>query len=487
MPPAKRQQSDAMLYTLILFVGLFIAATTVAVIYYVKFEEQRDIAETAESNLREMATPQEWQKRGAIVGAKQRETYLGKMVAYLDEMVYLIIGGLPEDTSAEVKVDRADKKVEYINEEVKKTLEALPQEYLDTENIDPNTTGLIRIIEKLKIKLDNITTELLATQEQLNDLQIRFDDAMAETKQKEDMLLAKKEEYRRQVDEIKQDYNDLEVLLEQTSEERVQALMVQLDEERANYEQEHQEKLQIQAQLKMTQDRMKRQQDELRKIVPLPDGEVVAHKSDGKIILVDDPAKVVHLNIGRDDRVYPGLTFSVYGKHMPIPKDGKGKAEIEVFSVEKNISSARIIKSEIKRPIILDDIIANLIWDSDKTNVFAIEGEFDLDSDGNIDPDAADKIKALIGKWGGRVANAISIETDFLVLGSTPRVLRRPTLSELEMDPMAMERYEASRQKLAHYGEIQGQAQALLIPVFNYERFLFFIGYKTQSGRAGAF
>jgi hypothetical protein len=35
--------------------------------------------------------------------------------------------------------------------------------------------------------------------------------------------------------------------------------------------------------------------------------------------------------------------------------------------------------------------------------------------------------------------------------------------------------------------EIQSQAQALLIPVFNYERFLFFIGYKTQSGRAGAF
>jgi hypothetical protein len=55
------------------------------------------------------------------------------------------------------------------------------------------------------------------------------------------------------------------------------------------------------------------------------------------------------------------------------------------------------------------------------------------------------------------------------------------------MDPMATERYEASRQKRAHYQDIQKQAQALLIPVFNYERFLFFIGYETQSGTAGAF
>ena len=143
---------------------------------------------------------------------------------------------------------------------------------------------------------------------------------MIETYEKERAWLAEKEEYRQQVDTIKQDYNDLEALLEQTSEERVQALKTQLDEEKANYEQEHQEKLKIQAQLKMTQDRMKRYQDELRKIVPQPDNEVVAHKSDGKIILVDGPAKVVHLNIGRVDRVYPGLTFAVYDKNMPIPK-----------------------------------------------------------------------------------------------------------------------------------------------------------------------
>ena len=41
MPAHRRKQTNAMLYTLITFVGLFIAATTVAVIFYVKAEEYR--------------------------------------------------------------------------------------------------------------------------------------------------------------------------------------------------------------------------------------------------------------------------------------------------------------------------------------------------------------------------------------------------------------------------------------------------------------
>jgi len=480
MPAGKRQQSDAMLYTLVAFVGLFIAATTVAVIYYVKFEDQMKIAETAESNLREMATPEEWQKRGAIVGAKQRETYLGKMVNYLDGTVSLIIGGPLEDTSAGVKFDTANSKAI-------ETLDLLAQEYIDFENIDPNTTGLIRIIEKLKTKLDNTATELLATQQQLNDLQNRFDDAMKANFEKEQTLLAEKEKYQQQVSNIKQDYDELEALMKKTTDEKVQTLIAQLDEARADRDKEHDELLKTQAELKMALGRIEHIQKKIDDIMPPLDSNVAAYKPDGKIVLIDDQTGIVHLNIGSDDRVYRGLTFSVYDKTMPIPKDGKGKAEIEVFDVRKVISAARIIPSKMKRPIILGDIIANLIWDSDKTNVFVVAGEFDLDGDESIDYDALNKIKALIEKWGSRVADTVSIDTDFLVLGKAPKVLRKPTFEAIEVDPMAMQKYQASVQKAAHYKQVQNRAQAFSIPVFNYERFLYFLGYKTQSRRAGAF
>ena len=49
MPVDKRQQDNTMLYTLIAFVGLFIIATIVAVIFYIQFEKQRTIANDSKS------------------------------------------------------------------------------------------------------------------------------------------------------------------------------------------------------------------------------------------------------------------------------------------------------------------------------------------------------------------------------------------------------------------------------------------------------
>jgi len=607
MAAGKRAPSNTMLYTVITFVFLFILTTVLAVIYYLKAEEYRTQVATLQSQRDELASTAELRKIGAIVGAKQpRKSRLGTMVDYLDEMVSLTLGTLPEDTSAEVKVDTVKRKTKdtlelLAQEQFEQTetenvvLKAAAKEFVDSlvkgdfatatqnfdetmssalpadkleetwklsieqagpfkqqigvrmekqmqydvalvtcefekapidiklvyssegkisglffiptppevlekfsrtpekntetkiESIDPAANGLIRVIERLKAKLDNTANAALALQRQFEQLRNRFDDATAASLEKEQILLAEKEKFQQQVNDIKQDYNELKDLMKQTTDQQVQNLMTQLEDERANRKQLNQKLLKTQAELKMAENRMKRAQKKLQALVPPPDSEVAAYKPDGKIILIDDRAKIVHLNIGSDDRVYRGLTFSVYEKNMPIPRDGKGKAEIEVFNVGKTFSAARIIRSEIKRPVIADDIVANLIWDTEKTNVFVVIGEFDLDDDGVLDYDAVGRIKALIEKWGGMADDDVSVDTDFLVLGRPPQALRKPTFEEMEVDPMAMEKYEAALQKLTHYKEVQTRAQALFVPVFNAERFLYFIGYKEQSIRAGAF
>lgn len=607
MPPGKRPQSNTMLYTTITFVALFIVATAVAVVFYMKAEEYRTEAANLQNQRDELASSSEIRKLGALIGDKQpRKSRLGTMVDYLDETVTLILGGLPDDeASAQVKVDTANRKVKGILELVShprtdataptpetpdnefvqllttgqftaatenfdETMKnALPAEKLqelwqstidqtgpfqkqlgsrtetqddfDIELVtcqfengtldvkvvynaenqvaglfftptppdviqsyqpaqepageqqpyividDPNTIGLIRIAEKLKTKLNNTASIANATNQQLKDLQNRFDDAMAVSFEKEQTLLAEKEKYQQQVNDIKKDYDQLQTLTKQNADQQVRTLMEQLEQERDNRKQVYQGLLKTQAELKMAQDRMKRTQEMLQAIVPPPDAEAPAYKPDGKIILIDNQTKIVHLSIGSNERVYRGLTFSVYDKNMPIPKDGRGKAEVEVFSVGETFSAARIIRSEIKRPIIVDDIIANLIWDSERTNVFVVAGDFDLDGNGQSDLNAADKLTALIQKWGGRVDDSVSVETDFVVLGTVPSVLRKPDFEQMEVDPMAMQRYEASLQGLADYQEVQNRAEALLVPTFNLERFLYFIGYREQAGRPGAF
>jgi len=481
MPAGKRPQTDPMLYYLITFVGLFLVATAVAIICYIKIENYRTIAETSKNELAQMATSAEQRKGiGKIVGRVPRDkSGLGTMADYLDRMVYLIIGGLPEDTSAEVKVETAARKVE-------ETLKELPRQQLDINPDDPNSDSLIRIIQRLNADLNETTTARTDLKNQLDDLKNRFDDAVAASLEKERTLSAEKEKYEQQIRDIKKDYNDLKTLTQQTAEQQVQTLMARLDEEKANSQTLKQDLLKTKAQLEAVQERMNLAQEKLTAIVPPPDSEAPAFAPDGKILLVDNQTKIAHLNIGSDDHVYPGLTFSVYDKNFPIPKDGKGKAELEVFDVAKTFSVARIIRSEVKNPIVVDDIVANLIWDSHKANIFAIAGEFDLNDDGNIDYDGPEKIKAMVKKWGGKVADNATVNTDYIILGQAPVVQRKPTSEQMEADPMAMDRYEASLRKLSHYKNVQTQAQTFSIPIFNVERLLYFIGYKTRATEAGA-
>jgi len=481
MPAGKRQQSNATLYTLITFVALFVAATTLAVIFYVKLEEQKSKAETAENELNDIATRKERQKIGSIVGKNlKRKSTLGTMVEYLDQVVNSIIGGFQEDTSAEVKVEAAERKTKEI-------LNLLEKDYSDFKGVKLETTSLLEIIDQLKTNLDNTNSAQLHIEEQLADLQKRFDDTVTASEEKEQVLLEEKSKYEQQVNDIKNKYNELKELLEQSSEQRVSTLIAQRDQARATNKDLKEKLLKTQAQFKQAENRMKLVLKQLREIKPVQISDVAAYKHDGKVLLVNENARTVHIDIGSDDRVYRGLTFSVYDKNMSIPKDGKGKAEIEVFDIQEKISIARIIRSEIKNPILTDDIVANLIWDSDKINVFVVAGKFDLDYDGIIDENGIEKVNNLIRKWGGRVADSISIDTDFLVLGKAPKIGQKPTLEEMEIYPLAMEKYQASLEEYDHYNEVASRAQALSVPIFNTERFLYLIGYKVLSKEAGAF
>jgi len=467
-----------MLYTLITFVGLFIATTTVAVIYYVKAEEYRNREADLQREIDNLATDRERQALGSIVGTKKPNTsWLGTMVDYFDKTVTLIKGGVAEPTSAEVKVDNSQTAFNG-------ALKLAPQ---DITIGDPNLIGLVQIVNGLRTELDNTINAKLQIQKELDDLQTRFENADKANFEKEQALLAEKEKLEQQVADIEQKYNELSALLEQTTGEQVKTLRDQLQQARDEIKALNNQLLETQENLKLVQADLQSEKEKLSKIEPGPDREVLAQQPDGKIILINDQAGVVHLNIGRDDHVYQGLTFTVYDRGASIPEDGKGKAEIEVFDVAKTYSAARIIQSELKRPILQGDIVANLIWDSDRTNVFVIAGDFDLDQDGQTDDNGAGKITALIEKWGGRVDDSITIDTDFFVLGKQPQVLQRPTIDEIDIDPRAMEQYNASLQRLNRYNELRDKAQSLWIPVLTYDKFLFFIGYKSQIGEAGAF
>ena len=467
-----------MLYTLITFVGLFIAATTTAVIYYVKAEEHRTGAADLQREMDELATDRERSALSGTVGERQaRTSYMGSMIGYVDEALIMIVGGVPAPDSAEVKVKNA-------NAEVANALSAAAN-HIDIG--DPNTIGLVQAIKALAAELDNAIKAKLDTEKQLAEQLERFKLADQANVEKENTLSAERDKIQKAFEDEQQRYADLSANLQQTTADQVQTRTEERDQARDDLTTLNNALLLTQAELQTAQDRLKQTQDEVAKFEPGPDRGVLAHQSDAKVILVDGKARVVHLNIGSNDHVYPGLTFTVYDRGASVPKDGKGKAEIQVFDVSKTYSAARVVKPDLNNPILQGDVVANLIWDADRTNVFVVAGDFDLDSDGVLDVDGIDRIKRLVTKWGGEMADSISVDTDFLVLGKQPTVLRKPTIEEEEIDPRATARHEASLARLSRYNQLRDQAQSLWIPVFTYEKFLHFVGYNSQVSQAGAF
>jgi len=479
MPAGKK--SSAALYTLIIFVATTIIGVGLAVFFFIQTANYKTKAETLQSQVDDLATGAELRKIAAMVGDKQRgKSRMGTMVDFVDETTELITGKVPEDMPAESKVNDAKLKV-------KETVAQLAKQYPDIGLNDPNGAALIPVIGKLNSKLENTNKMIAATEQQVNDLQKRLNDAIQNSLDKEKMLSDEKDKAMAQLATIQKEYSELKVLLEKSASQQVKSLSTQLEAEKETAKQLNQDMLKAEAELKLAQDKIKKIQDSLNAVVPPPDAEVAAFKIDARVILLDEKSKTVFINVGSADHVYPGLTFAIYDKNTPIPRDGKGKAEIEVYNVGKNVSTARITQWDPKNPIIVDDVIANLIWDSRKTNVFMVAGDFDLDGDGAADDNGVERIKALIERWGGKVEDQISVDTDFLVLGSEPQRPKKPTFEEAEANPTAMEKYEAALQGISQYDEALKKAQMLSVPIFNTDRFLYFIGYKSQADRPGAF
>jgi len=263
-------------------------------------------------------------------------------------------------------------------------------------------------------------------------------------------------------------------MMKLNADQQISGLMARLETAETQSKKDQQELLAAQARLKNADSRIEQFQEQLEKIVPRPDSSAAAFKADGKIVSIDSGSKTVIINLGISDKIYRGLTFSVYDKGLPIPRDGKGKAMIEVFDIQPNVAVARIIEADPRNTIMLEDKIANLIWDSATQREFVVAGNFNFGQ-------GIKSIMGMIENWGGTIANAVTISTSFVVLGEAPLLPSKPTIESLEIDPRANEKYDAELAAYARYSTIVEQARMLSVPVFNQERFLDFVGYSAQA------
>ena len=477
MAARQASQSNAMLYAVVTFVALFLIAATFAVIYYVKSEEFRTQAEIAREDLQSIAKPAENSALARIVGKpSQGQSYLGTMQTVVNDLYTLILGQQPpENMPATAKFNEISMKIDTLNQTVLGS-DVNPA-------IGPNGVALLKTIEELKQKLENERANNDTLQDINQNLQNDLEDATTQIEQERQNYRAELNQFQEEIDSIRNRFDELRAEMNESTEEQIQAFQDKVEAAQADLRQKQLDLQQTEEKLSETDTLL---QDALTKLDAIkgdPNIVVQAYEPDAQIVRVDLQNGIVYLDAGINNRVYRGLTFAIYDRNRPVPEDSEGKAEIEVFQVADRVSAARIVKSDKNNPIVKDDIVANLIWDREGTNLFVVAGEFDYNNDGRVEPDGDERIVELIERWGGEVVDEITVDVDFLVIGEEPQPLSRPTQEDLDTDPMAQQRYEASIKQTQAYTETLEKAVKLGIPVFNQKRFMYLIGYDTLANK----
>lgn len=132
---------------------------------------------------------------------------------------------------------------------------------------------------------------------------------------------------------------------------------------------------------------------------------------------------LVHIDLGRDNNVQLGMTFSVYSADQRVPVDGRGKAAVEVVGLGQRTAECRVTApAPPDDPILESDRVGNIVLAREKGKKprFCLVGGFDIDFDGNVDANGAEAVAALVERWGGQVVSGVDATTDYLVMGVEP-------------------------------------------------------------------
>jgi len=205
-------------------------------------------------------------------------------------------------------------------------------------------------------------------------------------------------------------------------------------------------------------------------------------QADGRIVSLIGGRNEVYISLGRSDRLLMGMTFEVFGSTELVKLDNyekvRGKASIEVISVDDGASIARIVRLERGASVKDDDIIVNLAYDPDSTYKFHVYGDFDVLGTGVATAEGRATIESKINQDGGEISDELSYDVDYLVLGSEPPLPSAPP--DGEVDPVKIEVYIRQQQDFQTYQQLVGEARNLDIPVLNQNRFLALMGHYDR-------
>ncbi|MAW62037.1 MAG: hypothetical protein CMJ94_14565 [Planctomycetes bacterium] len=132
-----------------------------------------------------------------------------------------------------------------------------------------------------------------------------------------------------------------------------------------------------------------------------------ADSPDGAVLTANARVNKAWIDLGRTQRVAPGLQFDVLDQST-----GAIKGRLKVANVEDGRSEVHIVETADKyNPIAAGDPIRNAVFDPNRSQVAVLLGN-------GFGAYSADDMKIKLAQVGIQVVDDVTIETDFLLLGT---------------------------------------------------------------------
>ncbi|HYE62750.1 MAG TPA: hypothetical protein VD997_12210 [Phycisphaerales bacterium] len=412
------------------------------------------------------------------------------------------------DTNSEIirDIERNRDDIRNLVADAKKNNKSLTQHLLDSQEASMQlVTGNRRekasdLAEKMKAaglentnlmaKLNERATEITTLQTQLEQERNAKAKAMADLKNEVDRVTRLRDDHQKTVDTltaelntVKGEYTEYRAGIEQYKK--------QLDAQRERQLTEAAEKLKLaQDNLTKTSEQLLIANNQLADLRKQKSGEMFRADDesalvDGSVLNTNPADHQAFISIGSRQKVVLGMTFNVYPTKAAVQPDKegnypRGKALLEVVQVGENSATCRIV-SEVKgNPVVKGDVIANPLYDPNKSYKFVVFGNFDANRDNVATATERDDVVVMIQSWGGGVADDLTGDVDFLVLGERPVVPPRPTADS----PMEIVQEFIRRQReVERYDELYKRASSTSVPIISENRLYTLISKSPR--RAG--
>jgi len=413
-----------------------VIATLVAVIFYTKIEEHKAAVQTAEEDLRKyVASDETGRANDYIRDGKTAFENMEIRIRTLENELNGPTGSIRQIAGLEYNIQ---EKINAYNVELAAREQA--QRDLATEQRAHQATRAM-----MQRELDQRETQIVRQTQELATIQSRLDALIADGNTSSEQVLAQLNEQLRD---------------KQTEIAGLQEEIVDLQNAYA----------QLLPQIPRP----------LEPNTTTPDGQVASVMENGRDLFI---------SLGRRNGIVLGMEFEIFDPNPIIRLNdvgaARGKATVEVYALDSDSATCRVVRRETGAQIVMGDPIVNLGYHPNMEIAMFAYGYFDIEHDGG--PNDIGRIQAQIIGSGAELLEmtlnaegvpVITPDLDYIVLGEKPVLPDPPPPGTF--DPEVIEAYQAKVTEYQTYFSILDAATVYRIPVLNQDRLLDLTGYYER-------